>query len=48
MEKGRQEERAKAHAEKLESALNFKKMGVSIENIAKGLGLSVEEIEKLK
>src|SRR5690606_5870344 len=43
-----QEERAKADAEKLESALNFKKMGVPVEDIAKGLGLTVEQVEKLK
>lgn len=43
-----QEERAKAEAEKLKSALNFKKMGLPIEDIAKGLGLTVEEIKKLK
>lgn len=48
MQKGRLEERAKAEAEKLESALNFKKMGVSVEDIAKGLGLSIEQVEKLK
>jgi len=28
-------------------ALNFKKMGVSIENIAKGFGLSIEEVRRL-
>lgn len=48
LQQGRIEERAKAKAEKLKSALNFKKMGLPIEDIAKGLGLSVEEIEKLK
>ncbi|RZF57876.1 RpnC/YadD family protein [Sphingobacterium corticibacterium] len=42
------EERAKAEADKLESALNFKKMGVPVEDIAKGLGLTVEQVEKLK
>lgn len=42
------EERAKAETEKLESALNFKKMGVPVEDIAKGLGLTVEQVEKLK
>lgn len=42
------EERARAEAEKLESALNFKKMGVPVEDIAKGLGLTVEQVEKLK
>ena len=44
---GRKEERAKAEAEKLGSALNFKKMGVPVEDIAKGLGLSIEQVEKL-
>ncbi|RZF59265.1 hypothetical protein [Sphingobacterium corticibacterium] len=47
-QQGRLEERAKAEAEKLESALNFKKMGVRVEDIAKGLGLTVEQVEKLK
>ncbi|SEL93987.1 Rpn family recombination-promoting nuclease/putative transposase [Parapedobacter koreensis] len=41
------EERAKAHAEKLKSALEFKKMGMPVADIAKGLGLPVEEVEKL-
>ncbi len=42
-----QEERAKAEAEKLKSALNFKKMGVPVEDIAEGLGLTVGQVEKL-
>ena len=42
-----EQERAKVEAEKLESALNFKKMGILVEDIAKGLGLSIEEVEKL-
>jgi len=46
-----EEERARAKAEKLaeklDSALNFKKMGVPVQDIAKGLGLTVEEVEKL-
>lgn len=29
-------------------ALEFKKMGLPLEDIAKGTGLTVEEIEKLK
>lgn len=49
--KGKQEERAKAEAEKLaeklKSALNFKKMGVPVEDIAKGLELTVEQVAKL-
>ncbi|MBD1433533.1 hypothetical protein H8B06_11895 [Sphingobacterium sp. DN00404] len=47
-QQGRLEERAKAETEKLESALNFKKMGVPVEDIAKGMGLTVEQVEKLK
>src|SRR5690606_635490 len=47
-----QEERAKAEAEKLadklKSALNFKRMGVPVEDIAEGLGLTVEQVNKLK
>lgn len=52
LRKGRQEERAKAEAEKLaeklRAALNFKKKGISVEDIAEGLGLPVEQVEKLK
>lgn len=48
MQRGKNEECAKAEAEKLKSALNFKKMGVPVEDIAKGLGLTVEQVEKLK
>ena len=33
------------HEEKLRTAANFKKLGVSIEVIAQATGLSVEEIE---
>lgn len=47
-QQGRLEERAKAKAEKLKSALEFKKMGIQIEDIAKALGLTVEQVEKLK
>jgi len=47
MEQGRQEERAKAEEEKFSIALNFKKMGVSLENISKGTGLSIETIRSL-
>jgi len=42
-----EQERAKAYAEKLKSALEFKKMGIPVADIAKGLQLSIEEVEKL-
>jgi len=42
-----EQERAKAYADKLESALKFKKMGIPVADIAEGLQLSVEEVEKL-
>ncbi|WP_448139256.1 hypothetical protein [Sphingobacterium siyangense] len=48
LKKGRLEERAKADAEKLKSALEFKKIGVVVEDIAKALGLTVEQVEELK
>ena len=48
LEKGKAEERAKSHAEKLKSALQFKKMGLPIEDIAKALDLTADQIEKLK
>ncbi|MGK9121178.1 hypothetical protein [Olivibacter jilunii] len=52
LEKARKEERTKIEAEilmeKLKSALEFKKMGVPVADIAKGLELPVEEVEKLK
>lgn len=47
-QQGRLEERAKAEAEKLKSALSFKNMGIPVEDIAKGLGLTVEQVERLK
>ena len=47
-EKLLEEEREKAKAEKLKSALEFKKMGVPVADIAKGLELPVEEVKKLK
>ncbi|PTS96287.1 hypothetical protein DBR11_19495 [Pedobacter sp. HMWF019] len=37
----------KVLAEKKAIARNFKKLGVAIPDIAKGLGLTVEEIERL-
>lgn len=48
IEKGRMKERAKLKAEKHAIALEFKKMGLPVADIAKGTGLSIEEIEKLK
>ncbi|HAU55824.1 MULTISPECIES: hypothetical protein [Sphingobacterium] len=48
LEQGRLEERAKAEAEKLKSALELKKNGVAVEDIAKALGLTVEQVEELK
>ena len=35
------------HKKSIETALNFKKMGLPIADIAMGTGLSIEEIEKL-
>ena len=43
--KGRAEERAKAHQEKLESARKLKQMGLTAEQIAQAIGISVEEIK---
>lgn len=48
IEKGRQEERAKAEAEKRISALKMLKSGFDSKVIADIIGLSIEEIEKLK
>lgn len=47
IDKGIEKERARAYAEKLKSALEFKKMGIPVADIAKGLQLSIEEVEKL-
>ena len=51
-DKGRAEERAKAEkeklAEKIEMAKNFLKMGLSIEQVSQGTGLSIKEIEALR
>jgi predicted transposase YdaD len=51
LERGRQEERAKVEDEKkelaFEMARNFKNLGISIGDIAKGTGLSPQEIEAL-
>lgn len=48
MEKGRLVERAKAESEKLKYALNLKKRGLPLEDIAEDLGLTVEQVQKLK
>src|SRR5690606_3987380 len=42
--KAREEERAKAEVEKRKIALEFKNLGVPVADIAKGTGLSIEEI----
>ncbi|MNL43453.1 hypothetical protein D3C87_1659670 [compost metagenome] len=36
------------HNKAIETALRFKEMGLPVEQIAKGTGLSIEEIDKLK
>ena len=47
LEEGRAEERAKAKAEKIESAKKMLQDGLSIDVVSKYSGLSVDEIEKL-
>ncbi len=48
MEKGMYKGRAEGKQEEKRSiALNFKKLGVNVEQIALATGLSIEEIEKL-
>jgi len=47
LEKGRKEERAKAEAEKIASAMNLKKIGLSPKDIARSLGMTVDQVEKL-
>ncbi len=47
IEKGRMEERARAEAEKHGSAIELKKIGVAAADIARAMGLSVEEVKKL-
>jgi len=42
-----QKEREKAQAEKIETARNFLRMGLSVEQVAQGTGLSIEEVNKL-
>ncbi|MBE8719734.1 RpnC/YadD family protein [Sphingobacterium pedocola] len=46
-EKLLEQERAKAEAEKLDSALEFKKLGVPDADIAKALGLSMDQVKAL-
>jgi len=46
-QKGLEKAQAKALEEKKEISRNFKNLGVSIADIAKGIGLSQEEIEAL-
>jgi len=47
IQEGRLEERKKAEEEKLMFALNFKKSGLPTDVIAKNLGLTAEDIERL-
>lgn len=42
-----QKEREKAKAEKIETARNFLRMGLSVEQVAQGTGLPIEEVNKL-
>ncbi len=44
---GREEERAKAMDEKRKSVLRFLKMGLSVEQVAQGSGLSIEEVNEI-
>ena len=48
VEKGREEERAKHHAEILQIAKNFLTLGLSVEDVARNTGLSPEEISSIK
>jgi len=48
IEKGRAEEQQKAHFEKLESAKNLLKMGMTAEQISQALFLPLEEVKDLK
>jgi len=47
MEKGLEKGREEVRKEKLQSAANFKKLGVSKEIISQATGLTVKEIEAL-
>ena len=44
---GEKREREKAKAEKIESAIRFLRMGLTVEQVAQGTGLSIEEVKKL-
>jgi len=48
IEQGIEQERVRSEADKLKSALEFKKMGLATADIARGLGLTVEQVEQLK
>lgn len=48
LEKGKEEERAKAHREKIETAKRFLAMGLSIEQVVLGTGLSIDEVRSLR
>mgnify|MGYP002523283167 CR=1 FL=1 len=41
-----QKEREKAKADKLATARNFLKMGLSVDQVSRGTGLSIEEVKK--
>ena len=47
-EEGRKEEREKAESDKLESARNFLSMGMSADDVARGLSLDLKTIKNLK
>ena len=47
-EKREQELEAKANAEKRESAVKLFKMGLSVEQVAEALSLSIEEVNQIK
>jgi len=47
-EEGKKEERAKAEAEKIESAFKMLQNGFDVEMISDIIGLPIEEIQKLK
>jgi|GEM_PF-2281033 len=47
LETAREEVLKKAKEEKRLIALNFKKMGITIESISQGTGISVEELRNL-
>ncbi|MBO1307009.1 hypothetical protein JZO70_12605 [Enterococcus sp. 669A] len=43
-----EEAKEEARAEKVEIALNFLKIGLSVEQVADGTGLTVEQIEEIR